>query len=109
VSEKVELSSSSDDDDSSDGDPDFSSDNGDSCEAEQGCSSTNKQNRWSALEEQRLLACNKTGSGSSQAGLRPQYARAGPWYSTESNKLPPTGGQAAAQDLWAYLLRTNIR
>jgi hypothetical protein len=30
-----------------------------------------------------------TGSlASSQAGLRPQYARAGPWYSAESRRLP---------------------
>jgi len=43
--EKVELLSSSDDDDLSDRDPDFSSDNRDSYEAEQSCSSTNKQNR----------------------------------------------------------------
>lgn len=28
-----------------------------------------------------------------------QYARAGTWYSVESNELPPTGGQAAAQPL----------
>jgi hypothetical protein len=41
-------------------------------------------------------------SRNSQAGLRPQYALARPWYSAESNKLPPTGGQAAAQDLCAY-------
>ena len=41
--EKVEPSSSGDDDDSSDGDPDFSSDDGDCSEAEQGRSSTNKQ------------------------------------------------------------------
>jgi hypothetical protein len=42
-------------------------------------------------------------SASSLAGLGPQYARAGPWYSAESNKPLPTGGQAAAQALYAYL------
>ena len=40
---------------------------------------------------------------SSQPELRPQYARAGPWYGPESNRLPPAGGQAAAQSLCAYL------
>jgi hypothetical protein len=48
----------------SDRDPDFSSNNGDSSEAEQSCSSTNNQSRWSDLDEQRLLAYKKTGSGS---------------------------------------------
>ncbi len=73
-----------------------------------GMPSTSKHSRWSDLDEQRLLACKKTslGSGSlvsSQAGLGPQDARAGPWYSAESSKLPPTGGQAAAQALCGYL------
>jgi hypothetical protein len=45
VSEKVEPSSSGDDNDSSNRDPDFSSDNGDSSEAEQGRSST----RWNMV------------------------------------------------------------
>jgi hypothetical protein len=44
ILEKVEPSSSGDDY-SRDGDPDFSSDNGDSSEAEQDRSSTNKQSR----------------------------------------------------------------
>jgi hypothetical protein len=73
--EKVEPSSSGDDY-SRDGDPDFSSDSGDSSEAEQDRSSTNKQSRWSGLDEQRLLAYKKTGSGSLPAGLGPQYVRA---------------------------------
>jgi hypothetical protein len=63
---------------SGDGDPDFSSDNGDSSEADQGRLSTSKQSRWSDLDEQRLLAYKKTGSGSlasSPAGLGPQYVR----------------------------------
>jgi hypothetical protein len=53
--------------DSSDGDPDFSSDNGDSSEAEQGRSSTSKQSRWSHLDEQRLLAYKKEGKSWSWA------------------------------------------
>ena len=40
-------------------DPDFSNDNGDSSEAEQGRSSTSKQRRWSDLDEQCLLAYKK--------------------------------------------------
>ena len=40
MSEKVEPLSSDDGNDSSDGDPDFSSDNGDASETEQGRSST---------------------------------------------------------------------
>jgi len=47
------------DDDSSDGDPDFSSDNGDSSEAEQGRSSTSKHSQLSKVDEQRLLAYKK--------------------------------------------------
>ena len=39
MSEKVEPLSSDDDDDLSDGDPDFSSDNRDASETKQGCSS----------------------------------------------------------------------
>jgi hypothetical protein len=56
VSEKVEPSSSGDDD-SSDGDPQSSSDDdGCSSVAEQGRLSTSKQSRWSDLDEQLLLA-----------------------------------------------------
>jgi hypothetical protein len=43
ILEKVKLSSSGNDNDSSDGNPDFSSDNGDYSKAKQGRSSTNKQ------------------------------------------------------------------
>jgi hypothetical protein len=61
-----------------------------------------KHSLRSVLDEQRLLAYKRaslgTGSSaSSQAGLGPQHARAGPWYSAEPSKLPPTGGQTAAQ------------
>jgi hypothetical protein len=59
-----ELSSSGDDSDSSNSDPDPDpSSNDDSCsnEADHGRSSTNKQSRWSSLDEQRLLAYKKEG------------------------------------------------
>jgi hypothetical protein len=75
----------------SDSDPESSSD-------DDGCLSDDEQGRTRKRAS--------LGSGylaNSLAGLRPQYARAGPWYSAESNKLPPTGGQAAAQALCAYL------
>jgi hypothetical protein len=112
VSQGSEPSSSDDDGGLSDSDPDSSSDDdGCSSEHEQGRSSTSKHSRWSDLDEQRLLAYStrkraSLGSGSlasSQAGLGLQYARAGTWSSAEASRLPPAGGQAAAQALCAYL------
>lgn len=40
---------------------------------------------------------------SSPAGLGAQYARAGIWSGPEANRIPPVGGRAAAQALYAYL------
>jgi hypothetical protein len=37
------------------------------------------------------------------AGLGAQYARAGIWSGPEANRIPPVGGRAAAQALYAYL------
>lgn len=60
--EKVELSSSDDSNDSSDGNPEFSSDdNGCLSEAAQDCLSTSKRSRWSDLDEQLLLTYKEEG------------------------------------------------
>jgi hypothetical protein len=66
---------------------------------------------WGVLDEQRLLAWKKEGKpwkwifkkflGRTPAAVRTRWTMV--QYSTESSKLPPTGGHAAAQALCAYL------
>jgi hypothetical protein len=112
-------SSSNDDGGLSDSDPDVSSDDdGCSSEAEkQGGLSARMNIPWDPVDEQRLVAWKKEGKpwdwvfkkfpGRTHPAI--QYARAGAWFVPEASKLPPTGGQRAAQALCAYLSAgTNI-
>jgi hypothetical protein len=109
LSEESELSSSDDESGLSDSDPDPSSDD-DTCSSKKKQGSSTRMNiPWEPVDEQRLLAYKKEDKSwewifkKFPGRIRPQYARAGPRYSTESNKLPPTGGQAATQALCSYL------
>jgi hypothetical protein len=81
--------------------PDFSSDNGDSSEAEQGRLSTSKQMvrpRRAALagmeERGRVLGVDLR-----QVPRQAQYVHAGTWSGPEPNRLTPTDGQEAARHL----------
>jgi hypothetical protein len=107
-----EPSSGDDDGGLSDSDPDLSSDD-DGCSSEGGLgrSSTRMNIPWGVLDEQRLLAWKKEGKpwkwifkkfpGRTPAAVCTRWTMV--QYSTESSKLPPTGGHAAAQALCAYL------
>jgi hypothetical protein len=80
----------------SDSDLDLSSgDDGCSSEDEQCHSHMSKHSRWSDLDEQCLLAHKKVGKslewifGEFQAGLGPQYVRAGTWSVLEVSSFLP--------------------
>jgi hypothetical protein len=107
-----EPSTSDDDSGLSDSDPDLSSDD-DGCSSEGGLGrlGTSMNIPWGFLDEQRLLAWKKEGKpwkwifkkfpGRTPAAVRTRWTMV--QYSTESSKLPPAGGHAAAQALCAYL------
>ena len=111
ASQGSEPSSSNNDSDLSDSDPDISSD-------DDGYSSEARSRRFEHEDKYPMGSYRRAALGgmeeggqalgagsskSSQAGLMPQYARAGAWSVPEASRLPPTGGQRVAQALCAYL------
>ena len=106
VSDKVKLSSSGDDD-SSDGDPQFSSDDdGCSSEAEQDCLSTSKQSRWSDLEPAALADIQRRGQIPRQDSGRSTHALDHVTVQSQISFLPQVG-RTSGQALRAYRLVTT--